>query len=71
MQSCGPSHLHVDMLMDFLVPPLKVGTVIIQHDEAAWGYGTYSQRNILKGIDWTWQIHSMALQIFVFRVCQC
>jgi len=55
------------MLIDFLVPQLKVSTLITQQDEAAWGYGTYSQRNILIVIQWTWQIHSMAFQVFVLR----
>jgi hypothetical protein len=55
------------MLMDFLVPQLKVSTLIIHHDEAAWGYGTCSQRNILIMIEWTWQTHSMAFQVFVLR----
>lgn len=49
-QAYGPSHLHLDMLVDFLVPQLKVSTLITQQDKATWGYGTNSQRNILIGI---------------------
>jgi hypothetical protein len=41
-QTYGPSHLHLDMLMDFLVYQLKASILIIQQDEATWGYGTYS-----------------------------
>jgi len=55
------------MLMDFLVPQLKVCTLIIKEDEAAWGYGTYFQRSILIVIEWTWQINSMAFQVFALR----
>jgi hypothetical protein len=53
--------------MDFLVPQLKVSTVIIQQDGATQGYGTYSQRNILIVVEWTWHIHSTALTISVLR----
>jgi hypothetical protein len=37
-QAYGPSHLHLDMLMDSLVPQLKVSTLIIQQDWATWGH---------------------------------
>jgi hypothetical protein len=67
MQAYGPSYFHLDMLMDFLVPQLKVSTVIIQQDGSTWEYGTYSQRNIVIVVEWTWHIHSMALHIFVLR----
>jgi hypothetical protein len=55
------------MLMDFLVPQLNVSTVIIQQDEALQGYGAVSQRNVFIAVEWTWQIRSMALQVFVLR----
>jgi hypothetical protein len=54
--------------MDFLVPQLKVSTMIIQRDGATQGCGTYPQRNILIVVEWTWHIHSMALTMFVLTV---